>query len=407
MGNVTGTRTGISITPQGDAGFINTDVDKVTAALPGPLGSGAKIFQDVKAGADSGKFDGTAIGTLASDGATFVNSCMDTASGIAGDPIGWLVGQGLNFLIAVVQPLQDVIHFVSGDGPALATAAGNFGNIGKGLQDYGKKFVTDATASLADWHGEAAEAAATKLARFSRGIDGIAGQAGDIAQLLQISSMVMQVVEDFVKALLTELVTWLIMIWLPALAAAVPTFGGSTAAAGAETGVMGAETGAKAAGQVGKLQRLLSKIQEFLAKLKTWLGELKTNFNRIMDTKAMRGGLAKLEVGAAKEAGGRASPGTRLMNADGGMIGTRLYQGEARSFGAAAKKAGFNALGLGRATDKHGNFELPTDAKRMVQTGIDAGKKAYGYEQGGRKAVGYGEIGDDRTPEETTADLEF
>jgi hypothetical protein len=118
--------------------------------------------------------------------------------------------------LSIVQPLQDAIRFVSGDGPALANAAGNFGNIGTGLQDYAQKFVEDAIQSLSQWDGPAAEAAATKLAQFSKGIDGIAGQAGDIAQLLQISSMVMTVIEEFIKALVTEFMTWLIMIWIPA-----------------------------------------------------------------------------------------------------------------------------------------------------------------------------------------------
>jgi hypothetical protein len=207
------------------------------------------VFKDVQAGTERGKLGGDEIGTLASDGVTFVSSCMGVTE-IASDPIGWLVGEGLNFLLSIVQPLQDAIRFVSGDGPALANAAGNFGNIGTGLQDYAQKFVEDAIQSLSQWDGPAAEAAATKLAQFSKGIDGIAGQAGDIAQLLQISSMVMTVIEEFIKALVTEFITWLIMIWIPALAAAVPTCGGSTAAAGAATGIRGAQTGARATGQI-------------------------------------------------------------------------------------------------------------------------------------------------------------
>jgi hypothetical protein len=58
------------------------------------------------------------------------------------------------------------------------------------------------------------------------------------------------VIEEFIKALVTEFITWLIMIWIPALAAAVPTCGGSTAAAGAATGIRGAQTGARATGQI-------------------------------------------------------------------------------------------------------------------------------------------------------------
>src|SRR5206468_3967685 len=116
--------------------------------------------------------------------------------------------------------------------PALGRGAGNFNSIAKGLGKFSEQFTKDVKNSLKDWHGDAADAAGRKLGQFAQGVTGIAGQAGEIAQLLQVSSMIMTVIEDFIKALLTEFITWLIMIWIPALAAAVPSFGSSTAAAG-------------------------------------------------------------------------------------------------------------------------------------------------------------------------------
>ncbi|MFD8492321.1 hypothetical protein [Amycolatopsis sp. NPDC059657] len=404
MTETTGEKTGISIKTT-DSGFINTD--KIASSLPGPLGSAASVFKDVTDATKDGKVEGSEIQTIASSGAGFVSSCMDVKD-IATDPIGWLVGQGLNFLIAVVQPLQDAIHFVSGDGPALAEAAENFGNIGTGLADYSKKFAEDAISSLADWKGPAAEAAGKKLAEFSTGIDGIAGQAGDIAKLLQISSMIMTVIEEFIKALLTEFITWLIMIWIPALAAAVPTFGGSTAAAGTATTAKGAQTGAKATKQVSKLQQLLNKIQELLQNLKKFFTEWKTNFKKIMDTKKLQAGMAKLEVSAAKEAGKRASLGEKLYNAEEGMIGKRVTAGAGKSFGTTAKKAAADAAGLGDFVDgKTGGIKPPSGGKEWTKTGISVGRKASEVESGAEKAGDYGDIGDDQTREENSENLDF
>jgi hypothetical protein len=274
---------------------------------------------------------GPEIQALATEGAGFIQSCAGAVSEFAADPIGWLVGQGLDFLMAVVQPLQDLIHTVSGDGPALADAAENFGNIGQGLAAFGQKFAEDSVSALREWDGEAAKAAAVRFAEFGKGVAGAAGQAGDIARLLQISSMVMTVIEEFIKALLTEFITWLIMIWIPALAAAVPSCGASTAAAGTATGVRAAQTGARATKQVGKLQRLLDKIKEILSNLRSWMGQLKTNFRQVMDAGKLRSELATAEVRRAASNGGRTDWGTRLYNADGGMVGERLSTGFGRS----------------------------------------------------------------------------
>ena len=249
---------------------------------------------------DGGDMRGAAVGA-----ATFVQSCKDTITGIATDPLGWLIGQGLNFLITVVQPLQDLIHFVSGDGPALINAAGNFNKIGQGLEQYATKFIQDAEAALKTWLGEAKEAARARLEQFATGIQGTAGQSADIAQLLQISSMIMIVIEDFIKALLTELVQWLILIWIPALAAAAPTFGGSIAAAWSGTAVKGAHTATKATKQVSKLQKLLNLLKDLLEKLKALMTRTKDFFKQAGQAARTAGGNTRLQANLrARDHGG-------------------------------------------------------------------------------------------------------
>ncbi|SFQ63219.1 hypothetical protein SAMN05421810_11148 [Amycolatopsis arida] len=354
--------------------------DKVVESIP-LAGSAVKTFTSASDALSDGSVSFGEVRGLAADGGSFIQSCTDAAQGIATDPVGWLVSQGLDFLLAVVQPLQDLIHMVSGDGPALAEAAESFNNIGSGLQEFGQKFGEDAVAALAEWEGGAAEAAAAKLAEFGKGIGGVAGEAGNIAQLLQISSMIMTVIEEFIKALLTELITWLIMIWIPALAAAIPTAGASTAAAGTATGVRAAQTGARASQQVSRLRKLLDRIKDILAKLKTWMSDLKTNFRRVMDTKKMQSSLARLEVESAAEAGRRASWSARLNNADGGMVGERVSTGFGPSVGRAA-------------TDN-------------VQDHVKPGALAGHYDNAG-KAEEYGDTGgEDQSPERTREQLDF
>lgn len=352
--------------------------EQVVESIP-IAGDGWKAFTSGKDALADGSVSFDEVRGVAAEGTGFVQSCMDVGE-IATDPIGWLVGNGLDFLLAICQPLQDAIRFVSGDGGELSRAAGNFGDIGQGLAGFGEQFAQHAQQALAQWEGRAAETAADKLGRFAGGVQQVAGKAGDIAQLLQISSMVMTVIEEFVKGLLTELITWLIMIWIPALASAVVTCGGSTAAAGAATGARAAQTGSRATRQVGKLQQLLDKIREILADLRSFMTNVRTNFSRVMDTKKMNSSIAHLEVSSAETAGGRAGLAARLYDSGEGMVGSRV------------------SAGFGKAVGKN-----------LEETYQDQVKlsKAPQYFDDVSKAVGYGDTGAEGSSENTEEKLGF
>ncbi|MEV0676360.1 hypothetical protein AB0I60_07520 [Actinosynnema sp. NPDC050436] len=331
------------------------------------------------------KDGGAEVTGLASEATGLIGALGTSAYGIATDPIGWLVGQGLNFLISVVQPLEDAIHFVSGDGPALSQAAENFTNIAKGVADLRKKFDEDLQSSVTSWGGPASEAAGTKLGEFANGIDGVAGQAGELAQMLQISSMIMTIVEDFIKAILTELITWLVMIWIPALAAAVPSFGASTAAAGAATGVRVASTGSRVARIVAKLKQFLTKVLDFLRNLAKRVGNVKTAFQRSMANKQISHAVAK----GMRENNlpGSNSPVVKLWG-EKGMLGSRVQDGFGRSMGTAAVDAGRAQLGLGGGAN----------------AGIDKPLRNFGS---GQKAAGYDDTGADQSKQETEGYLDI
>lgn len=305
----------------------------------------------------AGKFsdgaDGSEVTGLVSEGAAVLGALGTSAYGIATDPIGWLVGQGLNFLISVVQPLEDAIHLVSGDGPALQQAAENFNNIAKGVADMRAKFDEDLKNAVQTWGGQTSEVAATKLGEFANGIDGVAGQAGELARMLQTSSMIMTIVEDFIKAILTELITWLIMIWIPALAAAVPSFGASTAAAGAATGVRVATTGSRVARIVAKLRQFLDKIVAFLRNLGGRFKNVGTAIKKSMADKKTNVAFADLTKEISKKDPERGLPGVpvpavaKLWSSDKGMIGQRVEGGFMKAVGTAAIDAVRSQFGVG------------------------------------------------------------
>ncbi|GAA3537789.1 hypothetical protein GCM10022222_21770 [Amycolatopsis ultiminotia] len=210
-------------------------------------------------------------GQLVQDGAGFVAGAAVDVASFALDPVGWLVSNGLNMLLELIQPLQDALHFVTGDGPSLKTASGNFVEIGKGFVTLADDFVKTGDEALKDWQGEGGAAAKKALAEFSEGIKGIGSSAGAVAETLQMWSMVMTVIEEVIKAIISELVSWLIYLWLPALAASVVSLGSSVAGAMAASVAKAASVMSKITKHLGKLGQLLEKFMTFLLK---WTDDL-------------------------------------------------------------------------------------------------------------------------------------
>lgn len=387
---------GVSVKSDDPNTVLGVNVDNAVKATPF-VGSAVTVGKDVSSvfkAATAPHPDGVDIalglGTIATDTTSFIQSSASTITDIATDPLGWLVGQGLNFLISAVQPIQDAIHFVSGDGPALGIAADNFSAIATGLDQLAKNFAEVADTSLADWKGDAGDAARRSLGEFAHGIGGVSAKSGDLAQMLQLSSMLMSFIEDLIKAILTELVTWLIMIWIPALAAAVPTCGASVATAGTASEVKLGTTTAKTTQKVSKVRELLQKILAWLQKMKAKLAA--TKLGKVFAEGKTAGKLKELaEANAGK------SMVDKLKGAE-GMIGKRAGKNAlseiAKKGGEAAAKGvfGFNPAKPGDNPAKTLNDHLG---------------KLNSHVKNAKKASDSGEKGREQSDEETREDLDF
>lgn len=204
---------------------------------------------------------------VVNEGVTFVDSALSTAGTIAQDPTGWLTSAGLGFLLSLVSPLEDAIQMVSGDGDSLRQSSAQFGDTSEALESMSRDVVRLADHALTGWEGDAALAAKRMLAGIADDLDAAAGKSDALDHVLQMSAVVMEVVEDVVRSILTEFVDWLIMTWLPALSSAAFTFGGSTASAGAVTAVKALTTTAETARQVNDVQRVLTGLDSVLPDL--------------------------------------------------------------------------------------------------------------------------------------------
>lgn len=213
-------------------------------------------------------------GDVVSDATGFVTECAVEAGEIALDPVGWLIEKGLGIVLHLVTPLQDALHQVTGDGPGLSDASDDFNAIGEGLLEYAQEFTSVADDALNDWSGQASDAARHALADFAKGIEGVATSAGSVAQILKASSMIMTVVEEVIKSIITEFVSWLIWIWVPALAGAVFSFGASTAAAMSASLAKAASVTSKVTSKLGKLGKLLDKVLDFFKRFGSKMADL-------------------------------------------------------------------------------------------------------------------------------------
>ncbi|MFO7192486.1 MULTISPECIES: hypothetical protein [Thermocrispum] len=366
-------------------------------------GDAYKLVRDIKQ--DLGEVDGLsdldqAAKSMAANGAKFVTGCLADAVFFCMDPIGNLILAGLDILLELVQPLQDALHYVSGDGPSLSKAADNFATIAKGFVELSNDFDDTADKALKDWQEDAGNAARKAIAEFSRGIAGLGSVAGSISEVLKTWGIIMKVTEEVIKAIITEVVAWLITIWLPALATSVITCGASVAAATAAS----AHRVAAALTRIGRylwmLGRLLDELGRFLVTCTEKLLKLAEQF-RI--GKLVKAGERTIPLIGSKATHDMFQVSNRVLTTMGG----RLTNGVKEKFGFMVSKESLQALGKGAGV-KSG---IGT-SKALYQEGKDAYQDTRSHEQTCDKSVkepafDKSKIGGDRDPAQVRRDLQM
>lgn len=244
---------------KGDTGLIDGNpVDSVPFAsnVTGIVKSGQKIAEDPEGNWNEAVSIGGQVYGMAS-----------TIQDIANDPLNWLITQGLGFLIDWIQPLQDAIGYVTGNPERMDEEMAKWGRVQNALVPLSEQIRDAANAGLMVWEGKASDAAKERLNDFADGVGGIANDVNLIHMIMNISKMLMELAYKFVLSLIAELIEWMIMVWIPALAAAPVTFGGSTAVAATQTAYQTTTTVSKATQFIRKVNMILTKLKVLLRKL--------------------------------------------------------------------------------------------------------------------------------------------
>ncbi|MCC3763915.1 hypothetical protein K3N28_12655 [Glycomyces sp. TRM65418] len=205
------------------------------------------------------------------------------------DPLQWLAGSLIEFLVQVFQPLEDLIGIVSGNETRMKTSARMWETVAKGAPEVSDFIAAVGDDSLADWQGGDGDAARTRVAEAAEVINGLGYMAVGMEGLLLCMADVAKALRQDIVDLLAKGVSWALTRLLPQVAAGIATFGASVATAIADAVYKVASLLMRAFNRIrqatdifGKAAQVLAKVGEVLEKIKPVLEFLKTNRTAIV-----------------------------------------------------------------------------------------------------------------------------
>ncbi|MHA6801345.1 hypothetical protein [Bounagaea algeriensis] len=349
-----------------DGGAIDTSA---VQELPG-IKQGAAIGKAVSGDQVDLSAVQSGVAELASDALSF-----------ATNPASWLINKGLGFLMDFVKPIEEAIQAVSGDKESLSQGSAEFAEVQQQLNQLAQNLLDTVQTGTTDWNGEAAEAARAKIAEFSEGVHNTGKQAHNLSEILRMSSTLAEAAEGAIRGILADFITWLIMTWVPALASAGPTLGGSTAAAGAATSVEASIAVANTSRKIKRIIDILNDVVNAITMIKAALDTVRANnameaiksgdantsggHKKASDELNAEKNTLKATQDALKYEQAQLDP-TPTTNAQGGTSidpGQTAYDGAMKTMGHYGNAASNAADGLEKQASEGGFSNVPADQK--------------------------------------------
>ncbi|TDQ04308.1 PPE domain-containing protein [Labedaea rhizosphaerae] len=339
--------------------------DRALSSGQGFAGAVTKLYTDAMAMGEGNSVDAA---NLIVDAGVLIESWVNDATQAIADPLGFLIQNGLGFVMKFFTPLKAFIDLTSGNPDALKAASSRYKQLAEDLERLATDIVGVAKTTITNWDGDAATAAAATTSLFVKGVHGTAGVAGDIAAMLQLLAVLVQALEDTILGIVTDIVERLIILWLTAIPEAPLTGGASTAAAATESGVEVARGTEKSGTTVEKACSIYTRAGKVLNKLRS----------RLQSNERLYGGFTK---GLAKE----------------------VVEGDKLTYAKLAKDAGERLVGLDKTF-------MPGDGMEGTKERRDPGKvmsKGMGYAQTITNAGEDRNIGTDESDEEIDQQLGY
>lgn len=313
-----------------------------------------------------------------------VLSFASDAGSVLSDPLNALISAGLGFLMDVITPLRDELQKVTGDPDALDSGKEAFDELSKDIGKLADELEQITQSGFQNWSGDGKDAAAKRVQTFVKGVRGTANNAANVAQLLEISGTLMEAAYDLVMSIIADVIEWLIVTWVAALAAEIPTFGASTAAAGAATTGEVAVGSANAAEKVEQTTSLIGRITNIIRKIMSELKKLKDAEKVLREGKSLKGVKDVKSAGKAADEAKKAEKAAKATK-DTGLLGKAKDWGTGKAKEFVDKKTKFMKEDLdslvhnpqGRLQEMAHSRNLKDDIKEtLTDAGTDVLKDA-------------------------------
>lgn len=144
---------------------------------------------------------------------------------VVGDPLKWLVGTLVEFLVQTFQPLEDLLGVVTGNEGRMHVSADMWQTVADAMPPISEHMNSVSEECLGDWVGETGSTARARIAELGLMVDCMGYLAMGMEQILRMMAGVAKLVRRFVQALITEGVVWVIERIAPQIAASIATFG--------------------------------------------------------------------------------------------------------------------------------------------------------------------------------------
>jgi hypothetical protein len=281
----------------GRSNYSNSGMNMLQSATA-PITAGINTVRNFGGIEGLGDWDGiaNAVTGLAGDIASVMDMAKEYEAFVecvtdpAFDPVQWLAGTVVDFLIQLFQPLEDLVGMVSGNETRMRVSADMWVEVAEGAQQTGDYIAATGEAELAAWVGEDGDAARTRVDELGRSVSVMGYVAiGMNALLLQMAALAKLLRQDIVD-LIAKGVSWMLTNLLPQVAAGIATFGATVATAIASGIARVASLVVKALDSVAKVLRIaegaanvVATIGEILQRIRPVLDFLKTHGNTIVN----------------------------------------------------------------------------------------------------------------------------
>jgi uncharacterized protein YukE len=182
---------------------------------------------------------------------------------------GWLswAGEAYQIVKPIVEFLANPLDVVTGDPEALRAKAEAWRTAATEVGRLGELEAQARTAVLRAWEGPAAEAFNAELAGVAECLRQVVEHFNGTAELLDSAADGAEQAEDLVVQIVKELIAWLIITIIVALASSWITLGASVAVGAAAGAAEAAVAAGRAAVVAARLARLLRAAQAFLKRM--------------------------------------------------------------------------------------------------------------------------------------------